>query len=63
MVDYFDEKGGDGKSCIEEKEVDEKEQGIIEDGGVKTKFGVIVIEEEVRPMTHIFVIVLFSTKC
>jgi hypothetical protein len=42
--------------------VDEKEQGIIEDGGVKTKFKVKVVEEKVRPMTHIFVVVLFSTK-
>jgi len=24
MADYFDEEGGDGKSCIEEEEVDEK---------------------------------------
>jgi len=41
--------------------VDEKEQGIIKDGGVKTKFKIRVVEKEVKPMTHIFV-VLFSTK-
>ncbi len=40
---------------------DEKEQVIIEDGRIKKKFIVRVVEE-VRPMTHIFVVVLFSTK-
>jgi hypothetical protein len=62
MANYFDEEGGDGKSCIEKEAVDEKKQGIIEDEGVKTKFRVRVVEEKVRPMTHIFFVVLFSTK-
>ncbi len=61
MAHYFDEEGGDGKSCNEEEAVDEKEQSIIEDG-VKTKFKIKVVKKEVRPMTHIFVVVLFSTK-
>jgi hypothetical protein len=62
MAHYFDEEGGDGKSCTEEEAIDEKEQGITEDGGVQTKFRIRIVEEEVRPMTHIFVVVLFSTK-
>jgi hypothetical protein len=61
MTNYFDEEGGDGKSCTEEEVFDEKEQGIIEDGRIKRKFIVRVVEE-VRPMTHIFVVVLFSTN-
>lgn len=40
MADYLDEVGGDGRSCTEEEAVDEKEQGIREDGGVKTEFKV-----------------------
>jgi hypothetical protein len=59
MANYFDEEGVDGKSYTEEKAVDEKEQDIIEDGGIKTKFKIRVVEEEVKPMTHIFFFILF----
>lgn len=60
MADQLDEEGGDGRSCTEEEAVDEKEQGIREDGGVKTEFKVRGCRR--RPMTHIFVVVVFSTE-
>jgi hypothetical protein len=50
MVAYFDEKGGESKSCIKKKVVVEKEC-IREDEGVKTKFKVRVVEEKVRPIS------------
>jgi hypothetical protein len=62
MADYLDEEGGDGRSCTEEEAVDDKEQCIREDGRVKTELRVRAVEEEVWPMTHIFVVVVFSTE-
>jgi len=35
---------------------------IREDGRVKTELIVRAVEEEVWPMTHIFVVVVFSTE-
>ncbi len=45
MANYFDEEGGDSKSCTKKKVDVEKEQIIIKDGRVKTKFRVKVVEK------------------
>jgi len=62
MANCSDEDGVNGKSCTEEEVVNEKKQDIIEDGGIKTKFRGRAVEKEVKPMTHIFVVGLFSIK-
>ncbi len=48
--------------ALKKRQLMRKKQCIREDGRVKTEFRVRAVEGEVRPMTHIFVVVVLSPE-